>query len=282
MGIFLEGFAGGGKKEGRYVWEKYEVAIPYTAYSVSNDGSVWVFTIDSTEIDLTQYDDLSVLGKMEFEHSTSSNKVAVKSEDGLTFAYYLADAYQNDLTAVWDKTTKTLTLTGGCPSNATLWSGMFYDITLHHGAYIGHVVNDDETAYPDGAEQDGYWYERVSEGLTPEMFGCTKMAVDTFSFSSRGQMGTKVISHSLNDVPKMAIIIPKTKPTTNYNMFAFFGTNPYGVSGNKSNGSFASYENSGSFGTVQGNFRSEISQVGTSIMNAYYEAGVEYTLFTFA
>lgn len=205
----------------------------------------------------------------------------------------------NEYTFTWDAANSTVEMPAQWSTTHTFTA----QETLRTKEFI---VSAGEFDYPDREYgDDGYWYaqyyedydkpENIAEyidifgtvgaltgGLTPENFGFTKMAVDTFSFSSRGQMATNTISHSLNDVPKMAIIIPKTKPTANYNLFAFFGTNPYGVSGNKSNGSFASYENSGSFGTVQGNFRSEILRVGTSITNAYYEAGVEYTLITMA
>ena len=74
------------------------------------------------------------------------------------------------------------TLGGGKPEGLYAWKKCKND-TDH--TFIDYVVSDKETAYPDGGEKGGYWYERVSEGITPEMFGCTKMAIDEVTISSR-------------------------------------------------------------------------------------------------
>lgn len=154
--------------EGHNIWKKYKFT-PYTAYCTSVNGAIWVFTIDSTEIDLTQYDDLSVLGEMEFVYynDAGSYHVAVKSVDGITFQYYLNGAYKNDLTSTWDKSTKTLTLTGTCPTNNDTWGNKDYDVVEHY-TFIDYVVNDDETAYPNGGELNGYWYEIMDDGADIE------------------------------------------------------------------------------------------------------------------
>ena len=36
------------------------------------------------------------------------------------------------------------------------------DEPVSGGGMIGYVVSDDETSYPDGGTQDGYWYVRVT------------------------------------------------------------------------------------------------------------------------
>ena len=76
---------------------------------------------------------------------------------------------------------------------------------------VSFVVSDKENAYPDGGEKGGYWYEKVVEGLSLEVFGCTKYAVDEFSYASDtavpGYNATNTINHSLGVIPKFAFII---------------------------------------------------------------------------
>lgn len=73
--------------------------------------------------------------------------------------------------------------------------------------FIDYVVSDKETAYPDGGEKGGYWYERVGGGITPEMFGCTKMAVDTYTPAANIMMGDVTLYHSLGKIPRLVIIV---------------------------------------------------------------------------
>ena len=73
---------------------------------------------------------------------------------------------------------------------------------------LDYVVSDKETAYPDGGvHTDGYYYEKVSEGITPEMFGCTKMAVDEFTPASDKEMASVTLNHSLGVIPRLFIIV---------------------------------------------------------------------------
>lgn len=43
--------------------------------------------------------------------------------------------------------------------------------------------------------------------ISPEMFGCTKMAIDTFSYSDTTSVLNVKLKHSLGEIPKVAIII---------------------------------------------------------------------------
>ena len=36
-------------------------------------------------------------------------------------------------------------------------------LTAEGGEFVGYAVSDDPSAYPDGGEQDGYWYEKLKE-----------------------------------------------------------------------------------------------------------------------
>ena len=100
------------------------------------------------------------------------------------------------------------TLGGGKSEGLYAWKKCEND-TDH--TFIDYVVSDKETAYPDGGEKGGYWYEKVVEGLSLEVFGCTKYAVDEFSYASDtavpGYNATNTINHSLGVIPKFAFII---------------------------------------------------------------------------
>lgn len=72
--------------------------------------------------------------------------------------------------------------------------------------FVGYVVSDDENAYPDKAvHTDGYYYEKV-KGITAEMFGCTSMAVDTYT-SAEDISYNIIVPHSLGKIPKLVLII---------------------------------------------------------------------------
>ena len=48
-------------------------------------------------------------------------------------------------------------------SNDSSYIGQFYKILgyKNENVFLDYIVSDKETAYPDGGEKDGYWYERV-------------------------------------------------------------------------------------------------------------------------
>ena len=92
--------------------------------------------------------------------------------------------------------------------------------------FLDYIVSDKETAYPDGGEKGGYYYEKVDEGLTPEMFGCTKMAVDTFTLTSNTTSNNYTISHSLGTRPKYFIIIGDyNTPKSTNGIYSVMGAN---------------------------------------------------------
>lgn len=61
------------------------------------------------------------------------------------------------------------------------------------------VVSDDPTAYPDGAEQDGYWYEKAAK-VTGIDFGEITLASTAESVT---------VSHNLGTVPSWVALFPK-------------------------------------------------------------------------
>ena len=78
-------------------------------------------------------------------------------------------------------------------------------LTAQGGDFIDFVVSDSETAYPDGGEQGGYWYEKVVEGISGIDFGTV-----TPTSSSLKEI---TINHALGIKPSYAVILKKTSWT---------------------------------------------------------------------
>lgn len=178
----------------------------------------------------------------------------------------------------------------GLPSQESLKHGAYVwkKLTAQGGDFVDFVVSDSPTAYPDGGEQGGYWYEIFKEKLTPSLFGFTKVAVDTFSFTSTTTITTgTVLNHSLGEVPRMWLIL-STEPTVFHQTKAVKGYIAY-LGGNGSNASGGViYEDST---TSNGNQASSTAIPNSTqipftydsiLTNKYFIAGVEYTLITMA
>ena len=75
-------------------------------------------------------------------------------------------------------------------------------LTAEGGDFIDFVVSDIKSAYPDGAvHTDGYWYEKVVEGVAGIDFGEVTLASTAASVT---------VSHKLGTVPSWVALIPKT------------------------------------------------------------------------
>ena len=88
----------------------------------------------------------------------------------------------------------------------TSYSNNFY---LEYGwdavhTFVNYVVSDKETAYPDGGEKGGYYYEKVGEGFDPSILGCTKFETGTVTLASEST--TLSIPHSLGIIPKFVLL----------------------------------------------------------------------------
>ena len=64
--------------------------------------------------------------------------------------------------------------------------------------FLDYIVSDKETAYPDGGEKDGYWYEKVVEGA--------KVATGSFTVSNTSG-NTNPINHNLGVKPTKLYLV---------------------------------------------------------------------------
>lgn len=72
-----------------------------------------------------------------------------------------------------------------------------------YSTFISYIVSDKETAYPDGGEKGGYWYERVVDGA--------QIAEGSKSGSNANPYNNPTIEHGLGAIPTNIIIYYKDK-----------------------------------------------------------------------
>lgn len=87
-------------------------------------------------------------------------------------------------------------------------------LTAEGGDFVAFVTADDENSYPNGGEQDGYWYELVVEGVS---------GIDYGEITLTGEKANFYIAHNLGVNPKMAILVkaPSTSDTMNTSRTAY-------------------------------------------------------------
>ena len=74
-------------------------------------------------------------------------------------------------------------------------------LTAQNGTFVDFVVNSDPTAYPDGGTQDGYWYERMNEGVSGIDYGIVTLTATQKTID---------VTHNLNKIPSHVILVPIT------------------------------------------------------------------------
>ena len=159
-------------------------------------------------------------------------------------------------------------------------------LTAQGGDFVNFVVSDSETAYPDGGTQDGYWYEKVVEGIPLSQLGFTKFAIDTVKYTSRTPCKNYPINHSLGEKPKIAILLPDitgyASGVSNYDVRGFAALKGY--DGNiEESCCYYAYYNSGSISgaTTSAIFTESTAQISKSSTH-YYGKNITYTLLTMA
>lgn len=73
------------------------------------------------------------------------------------------------------------------------------------GTLLAYTVSDSETAYPDGGEKDGFWWEMVKEGLPITKMGFTKFTYGEFVLSTDNELNF-TLTHNLGVKPKKVCI----------------------------------------------------------------------------
>lgn len=182
------------KGEGGFVWKKYIPSYTVSFTQITSAESPTKLLASSNEIDLTTVDAsffeglTGTIAPSTYEFLTDSKISIVSSSETKTYDY------------TYDASTKQISIL-----NLALRSSNWGSATADE-VILGFVVSSDPEAYPDGGEQDGFWYERVSEGVSAEEFGYTKMAHNTFTFSTNQPLKGATFVHGLDAVPKLLVM----------------------------------------------------------------------------
>ena len=135
---------------------------------------------------------------------------------------------------------------------------------------VSFVVSDKETAYPDGGEKGGYWYEKVVE-FDVSALGITNFEIGSFILTS-GYSYNRV-NHSLGILPKAAILFGDDRPKIMAEIFQDSGTGGILLIDDNGNIQSSAYDAKATTTTV--NFH--------TISSSYaFKAGVKYRYAIFA
>ncbi len=149
---------GGGKSSGLYVWKKYDKPPQGTVHltQITDGTTPMTVQLSSDVVDLSTITAKSLVGltlRVTLPTTSSgivTNSLPITSETTHTYA-------GNTYGISYDTTNYQLKFTDlGWPM------GTWDDIILSNTqTFLGCVVSDNESAYPDGGLQGGYWYQKI-------------------------------------------------------------------------------------------------------------------------
>lgn len=198
-------------KTGGYVWKKCEYIpattvsdVTYTNISVSN--YTLYITVNSNSYDLTKVNSSFFIGlECTIKQSSSSSsylKFTITSKTEAT-QYNAYDGATTTCTYTYDASNKTLTIKpSGSTALSSYTSPYVSSFTFSTDAeeskiLLGYVVSDNESAYPDGGMQGGYWYEKASGG---------GFQIFTGTITPASQLSKFTIPNPFNDADAVRIV----------------------------------------------------------------------------
>lgn len=152
-------------ENGLYVWKKHKYVVinDITLSFTQTVANPTTFVVSSNDIDLS-----TVNGEF-FAGVTITNTAALT----VTFSFKTngaIDVNGKSGTYTYNQITHEIT-TSYNMSGLGIQTWKSYTVEgSEDKIFLDYVVSDNPTAYPDGAEQDGYWYERVKERTKYGMF----------------------------------------------------------------------------------------------------------------
>ena len=284
---------GGGKPEGLYVWKKSSVACidsittqtgkNYTLGNATSDTTVYYstsYTFDETTGTYTLVNPKSAT--LQYAQWSVYSVEMVKSNYYIWGSISSNEIYTTNASSTYNVYLKNSDGKVFLESDSANYKYDIHSAKIEY-TFLDYVVSDKETAYPDGGEKGGYWYERVvGDGLTPEMFGCTKMAVDKYTFASSSKLNGN-IPHSLGEIPKYLFILTGVDdPTSDSNLYfvAYRGAtlkkSPSAMDG------FFEYKSSNTWNNNTARLYNSDTEIKLTFTNYYCIPGIEYTFITMA
>ena len=191
-------------KNGKYVWGKYDKNF----YVMNPTFKVKCVDYDSLVIMESNFDFSQIPNPLDFIvgfKSTDGKYSILKGVDG---AYATNGRYQADLTS-FDGTKFTgFSITSGCLADneevVFVYDGEKI-LSDKEKSFLSYTVSDSETAYPDGGEKDGFWWERVKQGLPITKMGFTKFTYGEFTLSVDNDTSFTIV-HNLGAKLKKLIV----------------------------------------------------------------------------
>lgn len=220
---------GGGKPEGLYAWKKYSTLdvfvekyistteqknniFPYSSSNVLYKSSSYTFDKNTGIYTLVNPTSVSGAILQDAVHMYNGEYFMLNANSGATMYKAPTSASQESGVTAFNSAYNGFSIqTYGNYERAPYY--IYSNKSGTERTFISCIVANDESAYPDGGEKGGYWYEKVGGGLTPEMFGCTKMAVDTLILTAATQLSTYTVNHSLGEIPKVILVMSEIAPT---------------------------------------------------------------------
>ena len=195
-------------ESGLYAWKKYKI-VEGTINITQISGATAVpaiLQLSSDEIDFATLDFNELTG-LTSAYGTSSNPAqwTLKFNGASTV---ILDG--NSYAMTWNANTAQMSINANFGNAVT-----FAPVKATVKQYECIVVSYDKTTYPNGGEQDGYWYELVEEegNNIASVFGFTKYALDTFVSSANVLQPT--IPHTLGETPQAYLLVANANDVSN-------------------------------------------------------------------
>ena len=253
---------------GLYVWKKFE---SYPDLLITNPSFIPLTEKGNPTLVLSSANfDLSYITKKNYKTFLDGficndvNKF-YSNENEL---YFMAGGY-NQYSTDYDEKTRTVTFSGNF--DYSFKRDLFtkqgtFTLIKEDRPFLNYVVSDEPNAYPDGGEQDGFWYEKVPD------LGFQKIAVDKIVSTIAG-VGAKEFPHSLQIKPNFYIIYTHENLDLGYinGASASIGEVDFHISLKRSGGNSQTSYCANPCTDTKVTFNSSASSLAT---------GIEYTLIT--
>lgn len=184
---------GSGKTEGSNVWSKnitetetcrvtsslYDYRYS-TAFKINLEGKTSLFTFDY------------LIGKsIKFKYDGSNYTITINSKTSCAFT---DSSGTENKTASWDDVNMIYRISGmGWSKEPTMTKNIDFTITNLIKNAINFVVNDDSSAYPNGAvHTDGYYYELLGHVDSANVMSLSDNALETVQADYRDQIVSEV------------------------------------------------------------------------------------------
>ena len=178
-------------RDGRHVWKKYKYReIPSSSITITQirGGGIngCIIQFSSNQIDFSTVDSTFFIGMQLKATNTgtinllANNTAQIGTSSG-RFSYN------------WEPLSQQMTF-GFTGSTSIVWS-VLSPTSIPHKEFDGYTVADIETAYPNLAVQDNYWYDKLPDNIGNMSYGTITFAAGSSSVRNL------TISHGLGQIP---------------------------------------------------------------------------------